>query len=450
MASITPFLTTQPPDITGAINTLVVFANANLATNVAEYPYVEVALALDKVNGFINTLNATGLSIPLFTSFIPADIISNLNVLARYMNILGAGPVTSWDAATLALPSWITFTRSTLGWYWNSSGVFTQAAINTPRFDYGGPVPVFGGLLIEETRTNSVIQNRDLTQAAWVAVTMTPAKDQTGVDGVASSASSILATAGNATILQTITLVSAPAFQTAYVRRLTGSGVINMTMDNGATWTPITVTAAWSRVSIPTQTLANPVVGFQIVTNGDKIAVDLVQNENGAFATSAIPTTTSAVARSVDLPVGSVAGAGINTTQGTIAVRFQPSVAAQNSSAVILEGSGGVGVTIGYNGSVNVQGWDRIAGRTFVGQTGGVTVNELIMSYGSVASAESFNGLTAAYTGSIGISPWGTTFNIGSRSGSSLFYNGYIRGVAFYNQMLTQAQQNRLTAALAF
>ena len=174
------------------------------------------------------------------------------------------------------------------------------------------------------------------------------------------------------------------------------------------------------------------------------------QNELGAFPTSYIPTTTAAVARSADLPVGSVAGAGINTTQGTIAVRFQPSVAAQNSSAVILEGSGGVGVTIGYNGSVNVQGWDRIAGRTFVGQTGGVTVNELIMSYGSVASAESFNGLTAAYTGSIGISPWGTTFNIGSRSGSSLFYNGYIRGVAFYNQMLTQAQQNRLTAALAF
>ena len=31
-------------------------------------------------------------------------------------------------------------------------------------------------------------------------------------------------------------------FQSAYVKRLTGTGTINMTMDNGSTWTAIPVT----------------------------------------------------------------------------------------------------------------------------------------------------------------------------------------------------------------
>ena len=45
---------------------------------------------------------------------------------------------------------------------------------------------------------------------------------------------------------------------------------------------------SYTRVTIPTQTLANPVVGFRIVTSGDAIDVDFVQLEDGAFPTSVI------------------------------------------------------------------------------------------------------------------------------------------------------------------
>ncbi len=159
------------------------------------------------------------------------------------------------------------------------------------------------GLLMEEARINVVIQNSDLTNVAWTAVNVTAAKDQTGPDGVANSASSILSTAGNGTILQSITLASSARFQTAFVKRITGTGTINMTMDNGGTWTAITVAAGWTRVSIPTQTITNPIVGFQIVTSGDKIAVWGVQNENSGFmASSPIPTAAAAVTRSKDIP----------------------------------------------------------------------------------------------------------------------------------------------------
>lgn len=170
-----------------------------------------------------------------------------------------------------------------------------------------GVVPVgwVGGaeaLVLEAAAaTNIVLHNRDLTNAAWTKTNATAAKTQTGIDGVASSASLLTATAGNGTCLQSVTLASSVRRQSAFVKRVTGSGTVQMTTDNGATWTAITVTSAWTRVTIPEQTLANPVVGFRLVTNGDAIAVDMVQNETGNVETSPIPTTTVAVTRAADV-----------------------------------------------------------------------------------------------------------------------------------------------------
>ncbi|HEY9227365.1 MAG TPA: hypothetical protein VIP11_12000 [Gemmatimonadaceae bacterium] len=197
-----------------------------------------------------------------------------------------------------------TSTRTSIGSTIGSDGMLHVAAHSQPRYTWldldSDGVKETACRLLEDARTNVVLWNRDLTNAAWTKTNATPAKDQVGIDGVAASASSLLATAGNATCLQAITLASSARYQTAYVKRLAGSGVIQMTTDNGSTWTAITVTSSWTRVSIPTQTLANPTVGFRVVTNGDKIAVDFVQNENGIFETSAIPTTNASVPRAAD------------------------------------------------------------------------------------------------------------------------------------------------------
>lgn len=189
-------------------------------------------------------------------------------------------------------------TRSgAVGSFIDKDGILRSASANRLRTEWVGGVP---HLSLEEARTNVALWNRDLTNAVWTATTCTVAKTQTGVDGSANAASLLTATAGNATVLQAITLGSSVRYQSAYVKRITGSGTIEMTLDNGSTWTAITLTALWSRVTVPTQTLANPTVGFRIVTNADAIAVDFVQNENGKSATSAIATTTVAVTRNVD------------------------------------------------------------------------------------------------------------------------------------------------------
>jgi hypothetical protein len=218
----------------------------------------------------------------------------------------------------------VTHTRTTTGTYFDSSGVLQTAAINTARFDYNPLTLAVRGLLLEETRTNVVLHNRDLTNAAWTKSNVSEAKDQTGIDGVANSASRITASAGNGTCLQSITLASSARFHTAYVKRLVGTGNIDLTMNNGTTWTTVTTTDGWTRVSIPSATLANPVVGFRIVTSGDSIAVDYVQNENGAFETSAIATTTVAVQRTLDnaAMTGTNFSNWYNQSEGTVVLDF--------------------------------------------------------------------------------------------------------------------------------
>lgn len=191
-----------------------------------------------------------------------------------------------------------TYTRATNATYF-SNGVLQTATSGAQRFPTSS-IGVPQGLRLSGAQTELALWNRDLTNAVWTATTATVAKDQTGIDNAATAASSILATAGNATVLQSITSGSASRLTGAYVKRLVGTGEIDMTQDNGATWTPVTITGAYTFVSIPAATVTNPVIGFRIVTNGDKIAVDFVSHRIASFIFDVIATTTVSVVQNAD------------------------------------------------------------------------------------------------------------------------------------------------------
>jgi hypothetical protein len=189
----------------------------------------------------------------------------------------------------------------------------TAAAYYGPRFGYtyNGSAWVPAGLLLEDFRTNYIRYSNDLTNAAWVlGPTMSVARDQTGVDGVVNGASSLMGGAVSAT--NTICQGARVNYHTrafsAYIKRIAGSGVVNMATDatttagNGATWNAMAVTANWTRVSFTQKNVTDPITCFQITDNGDKIAVQYVQNENvpneaGASTTYPISTSSSAVSR---------------------------------------------------------------------------------------------------------------------------------------------------------
>ena len=159
--------------------------------------------------------------------------------------------------------------------------------------------PTSNGLLIEEARTNRILWCRDATQANWVKTNVTAAKDQTGVDGVANAASSLTATANDGTCIQTITLASGSRTGSVYLKRLTGTGNIQVTLD-GTTYSTVDLSASeWRRIVL-SGTVTNPTVGIKLAVSGDAVAMDYGQVEDGSFVTTPILTTTATATRSAD------------------------------------------------------------------------------------------------------------------------------------------------------
>lgn len=232
-------------------------------------------------------------------------------------------------AGAINLTPWIgtgaaTFTRATVATCWDANGLLLTVATGVARSTYtelvGG---TYLGFLSEEARTNTCIQNRDFTNAAWVKTTMTAAKDQVGIDGTANSASSLLATGANATAAQTVTIAAVNRPFSVYVKRLVGTGNIDLAQD-GAAFTTQSVAndGLWHRVTLVASQL-NPVLTIRLATNADKIAVDyaMLDDSGGAartFPLSPIATVAAAVTRNVDVLTFQAAG-NILGAAGTVA-----------------------------------------------------------------------------------------------------------------------------------
>lgn len=306
------------------------------------------------------------------------------------------------------------------------------------------------GALIEEARTNDALWARDMTNAVWVAVNMTTALTATGIDGTATSASTLTATAGNATVLQTITLGSAADTYSFFVKRITGTGTLNITDDNGTGWTALDATncisatgvgtapnsSTWVRCS-KTQTLANPVFGIQIVTNGDSIAVDFNQLEPGSFMTSPILTTTVAATRAAD--VVTVTKVPIFGTSYSLFVGFTPKSPAANANPqTMLEVSTGVTTQrslLRRDSAAGAASYRGVGGTFTVsgfGTTNPTTPNKLIGSEIAGAQAASLNGGAVGTAAGAALPTTPTAIFIGSDSASANQADSYISRIAIW------------------
>jgi hypothetical protein len=335
----------------------------------------------------------------------------------------------------------LSISRASTGYATNADGTLTSFGTGILRI-------TDLGLLIEDARTNVVLWNRDLSNAAWIKTNITAAKDQTGVDGGANAASSLLATAANGTALQAITLASAAAFQSAYVKRLIGTGTINMTMDNGATWTVIAPTSNWTLLSIPTQTLANPTVGFRIVTNGDKIAVDFVQNENGAFGSSPISTTTTSATRAADsVTCASSLDTVLSTLPYSVVMDLQSTVPPIGYNWVFLGDTNNVRYpfysTNDASADIRATAYPGLASGNFLGATKISTGAKMGNAGASGARSIVGGGGTVASDATTTVMASGSCF-LGGIGGSVMF--GYIRRLTAWSSKLADATLQALTA----
>jgi hypothetical protein len=349
----------------------------------------------------------------------------------------------------------ITFTRSTIATYTGSDGLVKTAAINEPRFDYDPTTLQPRGLLIEESRTNIVLHSSDLTQTAWVKVNATVAMTATGPDGADNSATTVTATAGNATVLQAFVLANAQRNTSVYIKRRTGTGTIQITQTGGTTWTTVTVTSGWTRVSLPGGNVVNPSVGLRIVTSGDAVDVALFQCEVGGVSalnipTSAIPTGASQVTRTADvaLVTGTNFSSWYNQTEGTMVAAFSSFAAATNSQSVYAVSNGSaltrwsadLSTGVQHNVSVTTSQASITVGtfatNTIYKSAFGVKLNSMQAAVNNVQGTED----------TVGTMPTVNRLSIGSSAGANNnFLVGHIRSLTYYPTRLTNAELQALT-----
>lgn len=193
------------------------------------------------------------------------------------------------------------FSRASSATYINAAGVIQTATTNVKRDSHY--IAGVRSLLLEDTATNPVTYSSDISQAIWVKTNMTVG---TGIADPAGTtlACTLTATAGNATALYPAVGTGPDIVRTnsVWLRRRTGTGVVEMIDPPNSAFVPVTLTASWQRFSVTGLTSPNKNgSGIRIVTSGDAVDVFGFQQDDQLFSTSYIPTAGAAGTRGADI-----------------------------------------------------------------------------------------------------------------------------------------------------
>lgn len=398
----------------------------------------------------------------------------------------GTSSVIIWGAQVEKRSAASAYTPTTTQPIINYIPVLETAASGVARFDHNPTTFESLGLLIEEQRTNLILQSEDF-DTTWsetrASLSINSVIAPTGI----LTADRLIANTDNNTHFTTQTFTGTATSHTFSVyakasglnhialRLFNGTSQVGLAYYNlstGATGTIISGTAAitsvgngWHRCSL-TATLAISASCTAIVylasadnTNSfigndfNGVALWGAQLEAGAFATSYIPTVASQVTRSTDTPTitGTNFSSWYNNAQGTLY---------SEASTYDVSSTGRTGFAINdgttqnrfVTGHSTVKAFIAKSGTTqYTNSFGGVTVTNNVAS--RIALAYASNNVNAAVNGVIGgvddtvvEVPVVTQSTIGSLAGSSASLNGTIRKIAYYPIRLTNAQLQALTS----
>lgn len=269
-------------------------------------------------------------------------------------------PALQLSFTSATLDPRVTFTRTTSAsnpaTFIASNGYIVAATNNQARFNYNPLTLACNGLLIEESRINNLTYSNTLTNAAWSTSNMTvTASSETSPNGTQDAF--LLTTSSSVAYLYRTTTFAASAVtytESWYFKQGTATAIYIyfVTAGNGqgaacvfdlsagAAGTPVnygTVTGSkaeitpagngWYRCSITaTVPAGNYYSQLAILSSGKTIHACNAQLEAGAFATSYIPTTTTALTRNADVAV--MTGANFSdwwqANKGGVLVRARP------------------------------------------------------------------------------------------------------------------------------
>jgi hypothetical protein len=295
----------------------------------------------------------------------------------------------------------VTFTRSSTATFFDASGTLQSAANDVPRFDYNPATLAAQGLLIEESRTNSITNNTMVGAVAGTPGTApTNWQVTTTGDGITREiigtgtengltyidikySGTPLSTSNLAISFELINQVAASSGQawteSAYIKLQAGSfsgttTTLSLLGTNGSSGLENFQTAAIAstpanlrecRLSVAGTftnagtTHAQPRVriGYTVGVAIDfTLRIGLPQLELGAFATSVIPTTTTALTRAADVASVNTLSPWFNASEGTLYVQASVGSAAATAIRLAAIDDGTTGNVIRFaSGTVSFQ-----------------------------------------------------------------------------------------------
>jgi hypothetical protein len=414
-------------------------------------------------------------------------------------------PTLSFDFVNAGVldPS-VTFTRPTSATYFDETGILRVANPNTPRLDFNPSTLAAQGLLIEEQRTNLVLRSEDFAttwspQASSITSNSSTAPNGTvTMDTLVENAAlaqhfveqSLSGLTASATYTATV-FVKFPSNNRRFVLQITdaasgGTGFASTEVSVSGAFISATTTGSFTNASgsstsvgggifrvVLTATISTITsirfrciladsAGVQNYTGDGVSGVFLwgAQLEAGAFPTSYIPTTTTALTRSADVASVNTLSPWYNASAGTLYAEYNIPFAltsGASSRLAALLGAGGAAVddlslfisqpsgraasANAFTGSVNAGRIDAsasFAANTTTKATYAYASNDRAVTTGGSSPTIS----TAAYT-----IPTVTLMRLGSQDGGGTNnINGYLRRIAYYPLRLSNAQLQNLTA----
>jgi hypothetical protein len=281
-------------------------------------------------------------------------------------------------AKTKALDPRITFTRASAAIEGGANGLIQTAASGAARFDHNPATGESLGLLVEEARTNLLLQSSALTTASWGLTNVTRTANSTTAPDGTNTAVKIASTTGTwQSFLSQVSVAGITAVPTTfscYAKAAEaswfclagiqyGEAIAYFNLATGALGTRSAGSAhsitpvgnGWYRCSVTCASASSTQWGFFPANTdntltpapiGNGVHVWGPQLEAGAFPTSYIPTTTATVTRAAD--VASITGTNLTSWYK------------QSASTIIAEYNIRVGMTSGNYPSIC--GFDQSGG----------------------------------------------------------------------------------------
>lgn len=382
------------------------------------------------------------------------------------------------DLASFLAATGGSFTRASIGTYYDSSGTLQTASAGTPRFDWDPVTHAAKGILIEEARTNyvtnSTMQGATIgvlpTNWNWDQITAGVTLTITGVGTENGLPYLQIHISGTPTSTQLPLLrmanVATVAGQTFaysfYVRRVSGDN-IQVSSQFAARQSPFESgviggfpsTTSYMRISNTYTFLNAATVNSYLwlrfgLSNG--VPVDATfriaapQVELGNYASSFIPTSTAAVMRAADVLALPYSVAAPLSFYAEL-----EKVGAGNNDRVFTldDGSTNNLIQIILGGTLTPLAQITTAGSNQASVTGSsVVLNQAVkLSLRAMANNTRItqNGISYALDNSVTMPVGLTTLRLGHRPVSAEFLMGYIKSLRVYNSALSDTQLQLLT-----